>query len=102
MEIILWYMLIGLILFHNKWYKKDRLVRNLSFLCYNFNDFKKKIIKINENNTNVNWLARIYAVHHLNHYKMIVCEKWDLTSFNKKVRKIIKYRLKYTRFWEEL
>ena len=25
--------------------------------------------------TNINWLACNYAVHHLNPYKMIVCEK---------------------------
>ena len=27
------------------------------------------------NNTVINWLACIYAVHHLNPYKMVVCEK---------------------------
>ena len=30
---------------------------------------------MNENKHNINWLACIYAVHHLNPYKMVVCEK---------------------------
>ena len=25
--------------------------------------------------TSINWLACIYAVHHLNPYEMVVCEK---------------------------
>ena len=28
----------------------------------------------NENKTNINWLACIYGVHHLNPYIMVVCE----------------------------
>ena len=57
---------------------------------------------MNENNTNINWLACIYGDYHLNPYKMGAFKNWDLASFNKKVRKIIKNRLKYTHFWEEL
>ena len=57
---------------------------------------------MNENKTNINWLACIYGDYHLNPYKMGIFKNWDLTSFNKKRRKIIKYRLKYTQFWEEL
>ena len=30
---------------------------------------------MNENKTNINWLSCIYAAHHLNPYKMVVCEK---------------------------
>ena len=56
----------------------------------------------NENKTNINWLACIYDDHHLNLYKMGVCENWDLASFNKILRKMIKNRLKYTQFWEGL
>ena len=52
--------------------------------------------------TNINWLACIYGDYRLNPYKMGVLKNWDLASFNKKVRKIIKNRLKYTHFWEEL
>ena len=48
--------------------------------------------------TNINCLPCIYTVHRLNPYRMVACENLDLASFNKKVRKIIKYRLKYTRF----
>ena len=57
---------------------------------------------MNENKTNINWLACIYGVHHLNPYKMGAFKNWDLASFNKKGRKIIKSRLKYAHFWEEL
>ena len=42
---------------------------------------------MNENKTNVNWLACIYDVHHLKPYKMGIFKKWDLASFNKKRRK---------------
>ena len=45
---------------------------------------KKKMIQINENKTNINWLACIYDVHHLKHYKMGTFKKRDLASFNKK------------------
>ena len=38
----------------------------------------------NENKTNINWLACIYAVHHLNPYKIGTFKKLDLASFNKK------------------
>lgn len=31
--------------------------------------------KETQNQMNINWLACIYAVHHLNPYKMVVCEK---------------------------
>ena len=57
---------------------------------------------MNENKTNINWLACIYAVHHLSPYRMVVCVNWDHASFNKKEEKIWKNRLKYTHFWEEL
>ena len=57
---------------------------------------------MNENKTNINWLACIYDEHHLNPYKMGVFKNWDLACFNKKERKTIKNRLKYTQFWEEL
>ena len=57
---------------------------------------------MNENKMNINWLSCIYGVHHLNLYKMGVFKNWDLARFNKKVRKIIKNKLKYTCFWEEL
>ena len=42
---------------------------------------------MNENKTNINWLDCIYDVHHLNPYRNVVCENWDLASFNKKVVK---------------
>jgi len=38
---------------------------------------------MNENKTNINWLSCIYDDYHLNHYRMVVCENWDLASFNK-------------------
>ncbi len=40
--------------------------------------------------TSINWLACIYDGHHLNPYKIRVFKSWNLASFNKKVRKIIK------------
>ena len=57
---------------------------------------------MNENKTNINWLVCIYAVHHLNPYKMGISKKWDLASFNKKAAKNRKNRLKIAYFWEEL
>ena len=42
---------------------------------------------MNENKTNINWLACIYTVNRLNPYKMEIFKKWDLTSFNKKKKK---------------
>ena len=39
---------------------------------------------MNENKTNINWLACIYAGYHLNLYKIGIFKKWDLASFNKK------------------
>ena len=57
---------------------------------------------MNENKTNINWLACIYAVHHLSPYKMVVFKNWDLASFNKKRRKIRKNRVKNAHFWEDL
>jgi len=50
----------------------------------------------------INWLACIYGDYHLNPYKKEVLKNWDFACFNKKGRKIIKNRLKYTHFWEEL
>ena len=41
---------------------------------------------MNENKTNINWLACIYGDYHLNPYKMGVFKNWDLASFNKKIR----------------
>ena len=41
---------------------------------------------MNENKTNINWLACIYGVHHLNPYKMGISKKWDLARFNQKSR----------------
>ena len=52
--------------------------------------------------SNINWLACIYDEHHLNPYKMGVFKNWDFACFNKKGRKIIKNRVKYTHFWEDL
>ena len=57
---------------------------------------------MNENKTNINWLACIYGDYHLNPYKMGVFKNWDLACFNKKGRKIIKNRVKYTHFCEKL
>ena len=57
---------------------------------------------MNENKTNINWLACIYDAYHLNPYNMGISKEWDLASFNKKRRKIWKNRLKYTFFWEKL
>ena len=57
---------------------------------------------MNENKTNINCLLCIYTVHCLNPYKMGVFKNWDLACFNKKGRKIIKNRVKYTHFWEKL
>ena len=54
---------------------------------------------MNENKTNINWLSCIYGDHHLNPYKMGAFENWDLASFSKKERKIIKIMLQYTQFW---
>ena len=53
---------------------------------------------MNENKTNINWLACIYDVHHLNPYKLGTFKKQDLASFNKKERKVIKSRLKIAHF----
>jgi hypothetical protein len=39
---------------------------------------------MNENKTNINWLACIYAVHHLKPYRMVTFENLHLASFNKK------------------
>lgn len=50
----------------------------------------------------INWLTCIYDDYYLNHYKMGVFKEWNLARFNKKVRKIIKSKLKYTCFWEKL
>ena len=54
---------------------------------------------MNENKTNINGLSCIYGDHHLNLYKIGVFKNWDLTSFNKKRRKIKENKLKYTHFW---
>ena len=65
----------------------------------------KEVIKLKEEKltkVGINWLACIYDDYHLNLYKMGLSKKWDLASFNKKRRKIIKNSLKYTHFWEEL
>jgi len=40
-----------------------------------------------QNSTNINWVIRIYAVYHLNSYKMGTFKNWDLASFNKKEKK---------------
>jgi len=50
----------------------------------------KKVSNMNENKTNINWLACIYDVYHLKPYKIGIPYKCDLVSFNKKRRKIIK------------
>ena len=57
---------------------------------------------MNENKTNINWLACIYGDHHLNPYKMGIFKQWDLASFIKKGRKNEKNRLKYVHFWDKL
>ena len=57
---------------------------------------------MNDNKTTINWLACIYGDYHLNLYKMGVFKNWDFASFYKKEGKIIKIRLKYTCFLEEL
>ena len=57
---------------------------------------------MNENKTNINCLSCIYGDYHLNPYKIGVFKNWDLASFNKKRRKIIENRLKYTQFSKEL
>ena len=49
------------------------------------NNEEKKLQK-----TNINWLACIYAVHHLKPYKMGTFKKWDLASFIKKEEKFEK------------
>ena len=52
----------------------DRLVQNLPFLCYNFNDFKKELIQMNEekvfNKTVINWLITIQLRPLLSPYKI--------------------------------
>ncbi|MEE3344810.1 MAG: hypothetical protein VZS44_12000, partial [Bacilli bacterium] len=52
----------------------DRLVQNLPFLCYNFNDFKKELIQMNEekgfNKTVINCLSMIYLTPLTNPYKI--------------------------------
>lgn len=50
----------------------------------------------------INCLPCIYTVHKWKPYKIGLFSKWDLASFTKKERKIIKNRVKYTHFWEEL
>ena len=45
---------------------------------------------MNENKTNINWLAYIYHAHHLNPYKIEIFKKWDVASFNKKEEKFEK------------
>ena len=57
---------------------------------------------MNENKTNINWLACIYGDFHLSPYKMGIFKSWDLAIFNKNVIKIIKNKVKYTHFWEKL
>lgn len=58
---------------------------------------------MNENKgKKIQCLSCIYDDYRLNPYKMGAFKNWDLASFNKKVRKLIKNRLKYTHFWEEL
>jgi len=57
---------------------------------------------MNKIKTNINCLSCIYGDHHLNPYIIVACENWDLASFSKKERKILKNRLKYTHFWKEL
>lgn len=46
-----------------------------------------------DNKTNINCLTFIYTVHHLNSYKTGVFSKWDLASFNKKIRKVLGYEM---------
>jgi len=52
-----------------------------TFLWYNFNDFKKELIQMNNNKNQsvaknvINWLVCIYAVHHLNPYKTVFSKK---------------------------
>ena len=41
-------------------YKFRQISTKSAFLCYNFNDFKKELIQMNENKTNINWLITIY------------------------------------------
>ena len=53
---------------------------------------------MNENKTNINWLACIYGEHQLNPYIMLVCEKWDLTSFNKNKKNDLKKQVKIYSF----
>ena len=53
---------------------------------------------MNENKTNINCLSCIYGDYHLNPYKTRTFKNRDLASFNKKGRKIIKNRVKYTLF----
>ncbi len=55
-----------------------------------------------ENKTNINWLACIYGDYHLNPYKMYIFKNWDLAIFDKKGRKNEKNKLKYTHFCEKL
>ena len=50
-------------------------------------DEDEKLIKVG-----INCLSCIYGDYHLNPYKMGIFKKWDLASFNKKERKIIKNR----------
>ena len=42
---------------------------------------------MNENKTNINWLACIYGDYYLNLYKKEVFNNWYLASFNKKAEK---------------
>ena len=43
---------------------------------------------MNENKTNINWLACIYDDYHLNPYKIGVFKNWDLASFKKNKEKL--------------
>ena len=53
---------------------------------------------MNENKTNMNWLACIYGDNHLNSYKLGISKKWDLARFNKKNKKNLKNQVKIYSF----
>ena len=62
----------------NKCYKFRQISTKSAFLCYNFNDFKKELIQMNEekgfNKTVINWLITIYTRIDENLGKIRDCE----------------------------
>ena len=59
-----------------------------NFLCYNFNDFKKELIQMNENKTNINWYPG-----HMAKTKRLITENLNLIDV---VYEVIDARMPYS------